>query len=143
MWWEHPLVVGIGAAAVVVAGVGTIWGKGVRPAYRAVVRFVKAVAHFAESIDTLQAIAAEFKPNGGNSLHDHIALITVTQQHMVIDVAELKQGIETARKERARMSLDITEMKRQVEVIITEEIPIITALAHEALDNDYMEGEST
>lgn len=101
MWWDHPVVLGVGGAAAVIVGVTTIWGKGIVPAYRGMMRFFRALRKFADSIDILFDIAKEFKPNGGHSLHDRITRIEGAQQDML----------------------------RQIETIITEEIPIITALA--------------
>lgn len=122
MWWEHPLVLSVGGAAVLIAGIATIWGKGIVPTYRACVRFFKAVGQFADSIDTLFGIAKEFKPNGGSSFHDMMADLRG-------DVSELKSDM-------AEVKLDVSEVKRQVETIITEELPIITALAEHVTETD-------
>lgn len=113
MWWEHPVVLGVGGAAAVLVGITTIWGKGIVPAYRGVVRFFKALRKFADSIDILFDIAKEFKPNGGHSLHDRITRIENRQEAMGAEVADIA---------------------RKVDTIITEEIPIITALAEHVTD---------
>lgn len=76
-------------------------------------RFLKAVRRFADSVDVLFAIAEQFKPNHGQSLHDRLVRI--------------EDKIEAA-------AVDRNEIKRQLETVITEELPIITALAERILE---------
>ena len=118
-WWNHPAFIWLASAAAIATAWSVLWGKGLVPMWRGFRRFLKAVHRFADSVDVLFEIAAEFKPNGGTSLHDRIARI----EDMV------KDGLEAAAVDRA-------EIKRQVELVITEELPIITALAEHIMDGD-------
>lgn len=114
-WWNHPAFIALAATAAVLTSWSILWGKGIVPIWRGFRRFLKAVRRFADSVDVLFEIAAEFKPNHGHSLHDRMARIEAT--------------LDTAAVDRA-------EIKRQVETIITEELPIIAALAEKLLEND-------
>jgi len=120
VWWEHPLFVVPVVLAAFVAGIGTVWGKGIVPMWRGLKRFGQAVRKFADAMDTLFVIAAEFKPNGGTSLHDRLVKIED-------GFVKIEDGMLVAQ-------IDRQEIKRQVELIITEELPIITALAERVLE---------
>ena len=95
--------------------VGVIWSKGIVPTAHWIRSATTQIKRALGIIDTLADIAAEFKPNAGKTLRDQIAFLRA-------DVAEVKET-------QASLTLDVSEVKRQVENIITEELPIITALA--------------
>ena len=105
----------LGWIAAAVIAVGVIWSKGIIPTAKWIRSTATQVKRALGIIDTLADIATEFKPNAGHTLHDQIAFLRA-------DVAEVKQV-------QAGLTLDVSEVKRQVENIITEELPIITALA--------------
>lgn len=105
----------LGWIAAAVVAVGVIWSKGIIPTAKWIRSSAAQIKRALGIIDTLADIATEFQPNAGHTLHDQIAFLRA-------DVAEVKET-------QASLTLDVSEVKRQVETIITEELPIITALA--------------
>jgi uncharacterized alpha-E superfamily protein len=94
--------------------VGIIWSKGIIPAAAWIRRTVERGKNLARIIDTLADIAAQFRPNGGNSLHDNIASIKV-------DVAQVKRDTEALKQ-------DTEALKHSVKVVQEEEMAALNLM---------------
>jgi hypothetical protein len=94
----YPLEVLAWTSAAIVA-VGVIWSKGIVPTAAWMRRLFKRGKDLARIIDTLADIAAQFRPNGGNSLHDNIAAIKVELAGVKADTEALKWGLKVVQEE--------------------------------------------
>jgi len=130
MWWEHPLVLGVGGAAVLIAGISTIWGKGIVPTTRAIKRFFHALTRFAASVDVLFDIADQFKPNGGNSLFDRIKRIEDNQTTTHTDISEIKRQLENV------ITQELPQLSLLTEIIVAEQEKVARDLNHTTHPDD-------
>lgn len=82
----------VGKAAVVITSLGVLWRQALRPAWRA----VKGV------LAVVDAVHAEFRPNGGSTLRDAIDRLERKSERLESRVADIAAEVETRRGPKAR-----------------------------------------
>jgi hypothetical protein len=82
-----------------VIAVGVIWSKGIIPTAKWVRRTTSQAKRTLGIIDTLADIAEQFKPNGGNSLHDKVTRIESDVLEVKRDTEALKHAVKVVQEE--------------------------------------------
>lgn len=94
-----------------ITALGVIWKKAVWPFLKAVSSLSMKMHNLADDIPTLQEIAFQFRPNGGDSLHDHITKIQSDVGTMQIDLEEVKDTVNEINGRAAANAQKIAELE--------------------------------
>lgn len=76
--------------AAIIGAASTIWIKGVWPVLKGINAIATKMYQLGQDLPVLQDIAAEFKPNHGKSLHDHIQTLQEDVHYVKLDVAAIR-----------------------------------------------------